>query len=151
MKFTAFLTLSILGFLFVGCATTYDAKRASISSEGSIVFTRDSEYVIFGTYSPRDTVEVVYERFQTNEAGQPVVEIGLRYTGFTGFTSWYKPSPKTVALVAQCNFFDGVNRSGPIVYSTPRQAILFKLGEITPYKAVAPVTNATSYQLVIGK
>lgn len=149
MKFMTFLSLAAL--FLTGCATTYEAKRNSIADEGTIVFTRDSDYAIFGTRSPHDTIEVVYERLQANDAGQPVIEIGLRYTGFTGFTSWSKTSPKNVALIAQCHFFEGPNRSGPIVYSTPRQPILFKLGEITPYKASAPVKNAQSYQLVIGK
>lgn len=136
---------------FAGCASTYNAQRANIEDEGTIIFTRDSDYALLGTSSPWTMFEVTYERFQRNEAGQPVVEIGLRYTGGTDWTNWYKSSPQTVTLSAQCNFYDAPNHAGPIVYSTPRQILQFELGETTPYKVVSPVKDVVSYQLVIGQ
>lgn len=151
MKQIGYLFALTVAVFVTGCASTYNAKRANTSQEGTVIFTRADEYALFGTSSPWTTFEVVYERFSVNDAGQPVVEIGLRYTGGTDWTNWYKPSPETVALQAQCNFYDMPNHAGAIVYSTPRQPLLFKLGEVTAFKAVSPMKRAVSYQLVLGK
>lgn len=152
-QFIYFLMVGAIAFLS-GCATTYDAQRGDISDESSIVFTRAETYQLFGTRSPWEFFEVTYENFTLDAAGQPIVEVGLRYIGNTGISLWSwtpPPSERNVSLYATCAFYAQPSRQGQILYTTQRLPLLFRLGEITPVKFTAPVKGAASYQIVIGR
>ncbi len=136
-----------------GCYSVKSVEGADETrfEEGQIVFTRGRQYTgLFGSYSPREYFEITYKHFSRNPAGFPVVEVGIRYRGGQDWTNWHKKMPATVQLAATCNFYRGA-QNGPIVYSSPRENLLFKLGETTPYKFVCPVKEADDFQLVLGE
>jgi hypothetical protein len=140
-----------------GCYSVKAVDRISdeaLIGEGSIVFARAGQYTLwFGSHSPREYFEVVYERFSHNDAGLPVVEIGIRYRGGVSWTDWYRDVPQTVTLGAQCNFYatPAAQAGGPIIYSTNRERLVFQRGNVCAYKAVCPVRSAKGYQLVLGE
>lgn len=148
--------------VFSACAVTgcYSVKAVDrvadgdLITEGSVVFARAGQYTLwFGSHSPREYFEIVYERFSHNDAGLPVVEIGIRYRGGVSWTDWYREVPQTVTLGAQCNFYatPSAQAGGPIVYSTNRERIVFQRGNTYAYRAVCPVRAAKGYQLVLGE
>ncbi len=61
---------------FSGCYSVKAVDRASegdLIAEGSVVFARAGQYTLwFGSHSPREYFEVVYERFSRNDAGMPL-------------------------------------------------------------------------------
>ena len=140
-----------------GCYSVKAVDRASdgdLISEGSVVFARAGQYTLwFGSHSPREYFEVVYERFSHNDAGMPVVEVGIRYRGGVSWTDWFRDVPQTVTLGAKCNFYPtaSAQAGGPIVYSTNRERLVFQRGNVCAYKAVCPVRSAKGYQLVLGE
>lgn len=136
----------------LGCKSVVELDRAEVANEGSVVFERASQLTMFfGTRSPRDYFEVVYEDFTQNEAGFPVMEIGIRYRGGTGFGNWSDKIPETLTLTAKTTFYKGVRVASPVAYQTTRQTLLFRKGETVAYKVVAPVHGAQSYQVVLGE
>lgn len=141
----------------VGCHANYPVSRvpqADLQMEGTVVFDRASRNnLFFGNHSLVEYVEVVYDRFSVNEAGQPVVEVGIRYKGPDSWTNWFKNAPPQLNIAATCNFYGtpAAQAGGPIVYATNRQPIVIKLGETFAYKAVCPVTTAKGYQVVLGE
>lgn len=147
----------LLAFAGTGCYSVKAVDRANggdLINEGSVVFARAGQYTLwFGSHSPREYFEVVYERFSHNDAGMPVVEIGIRYRGGVSWTDWYRNVPQTVTLGAQCNFYDtpAAQAGGPAVYSTNRERLVFQRGNTYAYKAVCPVRSAKGYQLVLGE
>ena len=140
-----------------GCYSVKPVDRVALSdqmAEGSVVFVRAEQYTLwFGSHSPREYFEIVYERFSRNEAGFPVVELGLRYRGGVQWTDWYKSMPQTVTLGAVCNSYatPAAQAGGPILYSTNRERIVLQRGGTYAYKAVCPVKKTEGYQIVLGE
>jgi hypothetical protein len=140
-----------------GCYSVKPLERPeqeSLSGEGSVVFARAKQYTLwFGSHSPREYFEVVYEQFSRNDAGFAVVEVGIRYRGGVSWTDWYKSIPQTVTLGARCNFYStaAAQAEGPIVYSTNCERIVLQRGNTYAYKAVCPVRSVEGYQLVLGE
>lgn len=151
------LAAGLSAVAFSGCYSVKAVDRASegdLIAEGSVVFARAGQYTLwFGSHSPREYFEVVYERFSRNDAGMPVVEVGIRYRGGVSWTDWYRSVPQTVTLDAKCNFYPTISAQadGPILYSTNRERLVFQRGNVCAYKAVCPVREAKSYQLVLGE
>ncbi len=137
-----------------GCRAVDNANRASnddLAAEGSVVFTRPAKfYPFFGSYSISEFVEITYEKVSRNSAGLPVVEVGIRNRGPVLWTNWYENAPKNITLNAVCSFYQGTRVTSPTVYSTNHRKIVIPRGETYVYKAVCPVKNAESYQLVLG-
>ena len=79
------LAVGVSAAAMSGCYSVKAVDRASeddLIAEGSVVFARAGQYTLwFGSHSPREYFEVVYERFSYNDAGMPVVEVGIRYRG----------------------------------------------------------------------
>lgn len=146
-----------LAAAIAGCYSVKSVERASgdeLVNEGTVVFARSGQYTfLFGSHSPREYFEVVYERFSRNEAGFPVVEIGIRYRGGVSWTDWYRNVPQTITLGATCSFYPSAaaQAGGPAVYVTNRERLVLQLGGVYAYKAVCPVRNAEGYQLVLGE
>ena len=145
---------ALLPFAAGGCkavSTVDQADRADLENEGSVVFTRPSRYVAWGTKSLRDYLEVTYERFYTNDAGQDVLEVGLRFRGATNWYDYFYSMPESVTFTGRADFYPGKTRSGAPLYSTNRQTILIKRGDTFNFKAVSPRKGAGSYQLVLSE
>lgn len=136
---------------FGGCYAVYNANRAEdLSREGSIVFTRPARFTpFFGSYSISDFVEIVYEKAYKNEAGQLVVEVGIRNRGPVSWTNWNMRAPERLTIKTTCNFYNGNRNGSPIVYSTNRREIVINRGETFAYQAVCPA-EAFSYQVILG-
>lgn len=152
------LFFAIIGAVVLGgcysVKSVEGADSAKLSLEGNVVFQRPARYTFwFGSNSPRDYFEITYSRFSRNEAGLPVVELGIRFRGGTGWTDWMKTIPDTVTLSAQCNFYPtmGAQAEGPAVYSTSNERITINRGATYAYRAVCPVREAVNYQLVLGE
>lgn len=137
--------------LFSGCYSVYNANRAEDTSrEGSIVFTRPARFSpFFGSYSLSEFVEIVYEKAYKNEAGQLVVEVGIRNRGPVSWTNWHVRAPERITLKTICNFYNGNRNGSPIAYATNNREIVINRGETFAYKAVCPVP-AFSYQVILG-
>ena len=155
MKKTLFICSAVVGL--VGCHANYSVSRvpqSNLQAEGPVVFDRASKNnLFFGNRSLVEYVEVVYDRFSVNEAGQPVVEVGIRYKGPDSWTNWYKDAPPQLNIAATCNFYEtpAARAGGPIVYATSRLPIVIKLGETYAYRAVCPMSTAKGYQVVLGE
>lgn len=151
------VSFGCLVILLVGCHANYSVSRVSqndLQMESAVVFDRASRNnLFFGNHSLVEYVEVVYERFAVNEAGQPVVEVGIRYKGPDSWVNWWKDAPRQLNIVGTCNFYDtsAAQAGGPIVYSTSRQPIVLKLGETFAYRAVCPLKSVRGFQLVLGE
>ena len=155
MKIPA-IAIGVLSLNFLGC-TAVDpvarADRAAMSQEGTVVFTRPAHFTPwFGNYSISQFLEITYERVSRNDAGQLVVEVGIRNRGPVSWTNWNTHAPKTLSIAATCNFYETAAGAlgGPVVYQTNRRTIVINRGETYSYKAVCPVENAQGYQLVLG-
>ncbi|MBR4354431.1 MAG: hypothetical protein IKP97_03940 [Kiritimatiellae bacterium] len=130
------------------------ADMDDLRLEGNVVFQRPAKYTFwFGSNSPRDYFEITYSRFSRNEAGMPVVEVGIRFRGGTGWTNWSDKIPDTITLSAQCNFYPtmAAQAEGPVVYSTNNERITINRGATYAYRAVCPVKEAENFQLVLGE
>lgn len=121
------------------------------AAEGTVVFTRPARTAIFfGTYSLAQFFEITYDRATRNENGFLVVEVGVRNCGPSSWVNRYQTMPDSITIKAQCNFYSGLDTNSPICYSTSQQAILVRHGETYAYKAICPLKEAQSYQLVLG-
>ncbi len=145
-----------LTFYVFGCQTTYDARRSqpqNLEAEGSIVFVRPDRYTILGTRSIRDYIEITYEESGHNEAGQPVVMLGLRNRGGQHF--WDLKGPD-VELSVQTAFYynpiqPGGASSGPAAYRTNWQTVKLVRGQTSDYRVACPVIGANYYQVTISE
>ena len=129
------------------------ANRADMAQEGTIVFTRPAHFTPwFGNYSISQFIEITYERVARNQAGQLVVEVGIRNRGPVSWTNWHQHAPKTLNIAATCNFYETQTGAlgGPCIYQTNRRTLVIGRGETYAYKAVCPAENANGYQLVLG-
>lgn len=153
----AALFVVTVAFFGAGCNAVGSVERVSpeeLAGEGSVVFTRPADYTpFFGTYSQRDFITIVYEKFSVNDAGQAVVEVGIRYRGPASWTNWMRTAPDSMTIAARCNFYRdrSAQQSGPVLYSTNRRSLVIKRGETYPYRAVCPQKGAQGYQLVLGE
>ena len=147
---------AIATLVFCGCTAVDPIARADqgdMASEGTIVFTRPARFTPwFGNYSISQFIEVTYERASRNEAGQLVVEVGIRNRGPVSWTNWHRHAPELLNIAATCNFYGTQAGAveGPIMYQTNRRTLAIRRGETFAYKAVCPVDGANGYQLVLG-
>lgn len=154
MKKLLFLFPAVVLAVVCGCRPVHNANYVTPTralEEGPVVFTRTAQYQpFFGSYSIREFVEITYCNAHRNEAGQLVMEVGIRNRGPASWTNWWKNAPEQISLKAQCKFFRGIRVASPIVYSTNRENIVIKRGETYAYKAVCPRGEAETAQLVLG-
>lgn len=154
-KYGCIIVVLVMVFV-LGCRTTYDANRTpakALQREGSIVFVRPDRYSILGTRSIRDYIEITYERISLNEAGYPVLTVGLRNRGGQHF--WDLKGPE-VQLSVQTAFYDRPTQpngavSGPAVYQTNWQTVKLVRGQTTDYKVTCLVKGANNYQVTISE
>jgi len=151
-----YVIVGIVLLAFFGCRTTYDARRTpaeELQSEGRIVFVRPDRYSLFGTRSIRDYIEITYEQISVNEAGYPVLTVGLRNRGGQHF--WDTKGPD-VQLSVQTAFYnkpiqpDGA-ASGPALYHTNWQTVKLVRGQTSDYKVACPIKGANHYQMTISE
>jgi len=143
-------------FSLFGCKTTYEARRTpaeELQEEGSIVFVRPDRYTIFGTRSIRDYIEITYEQISVNEAGYPVLTVGLRNRGGQHF--WDVKGPE-VQLSVQTAFYDKPIQpegaaSGSAAYRTNWQTVKLVRGQTFDYNVACPVKGANYYQMTISE
>ena len=143
--------LALLG----GCKTVYDAERADggeLAGEASVIVVRPGRYTLIGTRSMRDYLEVVYEDFAPNEAGQPVVKIGLRNVGGK---HWWDAKAPDFTLFAQVAFYENPLvgssvRSAPL-YRTNKRPVPMLRGEVVDLSFTSPVRTATGYQVTLSE
>lgn len=152
MKKNIFLMLLFAGMILLcGCQATYSVAPAGRGDNGNVVFTRPVEYHWgFGSYSSRELVEITYCTFRTNEAGQKVAEVGIRFHGPNDWFNWWKKAPEQISIGSKCQFYEGALEHSRIIYETNNQNIVIKLGETYAYKAVCPRSDAKSFQLVLN-
>ncbi|MBQ9788040.1 MAG: hypothetical protein IJW31_00370 [Lentisphaeria bacterium] len=154
LKYSLNLLVGICVVLICGCQATYNVNRAShadLASEGTVVFTRPAKFApLFGSYSLSEFVEIVYERSSKNEAGQMVVELGIRNRGPVSWTNWDRKAPERITLKIRSNFYLENSINSPIVYSTNQQEIVISRGETYAYKVTCPNVNAMGYQIILG-
>ena len=157
-KLSAAAAAALAGLAFCGCDCTAVARAeradpAAMAQEGTIVFTRPARFTPwFGNRAIGQFIEIAYERASRNEAGQLVVEVGIRYRGPVSWTNWHQHAPKVLNIAATCNFYGTPAGAlgGPSVYQTNRRTLAINRGETFAYKAVCPVEGANGYQLVLG-
>ncbi|MBN2315656.1 MAG: hypothetical protein JXM79_17140 [Sedimentisphaerales bacterium] len=143
-------------FSLLGCKTTYEAERTpakELQREGSIVFVRPDRYSILGTRSIRDYIEIAYEQISVNEAGYPVLAVGLRNRGGQHF--WDVKGPD-VQLSVQTAFYDRPIQpdgaaSGSAAYRTNWQTVKLVRGQTFDYTVACPVKGANHYQVTISE
>jgi hypothetical protein len=157
------LLISTCGFgiwtlvALIGCEkTVYNAHHTpmeTLEEEGSIVFVRPDRYTILGTRSIRDYIEITYEILDANDAGFPIVKVGLRNRG--GQHAWDKKGPD-VQLSIQTAFYNrpiqpGGAASGPATYRTNWQTVKLVRGQTLDYKVTCPIAGAKFYQMTISE
>lgn len=93
----------------------------------------------------------MYERSRTNEAGQPVVEFGLRNKGST---VWWDVTAGDLALSAKVEFYEEppteAGPQGPPVYSSGWQVIPIRTGETSHHSVTSPVKGAPYYRVTLS-
>jgi len=124
-----------------------------LQDEGSIVFVRPDRYSLLGTRSIRDYIEITYEQMNLNDAGYPVLTVGLRNSGGQHF--WDTEGPD-IQLSVQAAFYDrpiqpGGAVSSPAVYRTNWQTVKLVRGQSSDYKVSCPVKGANYYQVTISE
>lgn len=158
MRASSYKTLIVVLTLFalLGCETTSAPRRTSdykLQREGSVVFVRPDRYSILGTRSIRDYIEITYEEINLNEAGYPVLTVGLRNRGGQHF--WDMKGPD-VQLSVQTAFYnlpiqsDGAS-SGPAAYRTNWQTVKLVRGQTFDYKVACPVKGANNHQMTLSE
>ncbi len=151
----------MLGVLFIGvtllsgCAAMKSANpvdRKDLAEESSVVVVRPNRYTLLGTQSVRDYLEVVYEEMSVNQAGYPVVRVGVRHKG--GEHWWDLRSPDFTLYARAVFYRDPVagtdTRSAPL-YKTNKQPFPMKRGETTDMSFTAPVKGAGGYQVIFSE
>ena len=150
-----FIALLMAVFMFCGCQSVYNVNRANqegLSREGSTVVVRPDRYVLFGTRSMNDYLEIVYEKFSRNQAGMPMVQVGVRNTGGE---HWWNLRGPDFTLYAQAVFYEAPvvgteSRSVPL-YRTNKQPVPMLRGETSDLKFVCPVKEAQGYQVILSE
>jgi len=143
------------GLLLSGCHSVYNAESTSgkdLAREGSAVVVRPDRYVIFGTRSMNDYLEVVYEEFLQNDAGLATVKIGARNKGGE---HWWNRKGRDFTMYAQAVFYrqsvaGTTSRSAPL-YSTNKQPVTLPLGKVSDMMFMCPVQGAGGYQIIFSE
>lgn len=152
---TRFAGLFLCVLVCAGCHTTYRAHEVpakEMAREGGVMFVRPDRYTILGTRSIRDYIEITYERLAYNEAGLPIMQIGLRNRGGQHF--WDLKGPEVVLSAKTCFYRDPIQPSGPTgppVYETNWQTIHLNRGETEHFQVVCPYPDAGHYQLTLSE
>ena len=142
--------------MLTGCRSVYNTSSADageLAEESSVVVVRPDKYtLLFGTRSMRDYLEIIYEEFSVNDAGMPVVRLGLRNKG--GEHLWDRKA-KDFTLFAKATFYrDPVigktARSAPL-YATNKQGVPMQRGETSDIVFTCPVGDAKGYQIVLSE
>lgn len=149
------LSLLAIGLLLGGCHSVYNTENVStkdLSREGSAVVVRPDRYVLWGTRSMNDYLEVAYEDFSYNQAGLAVVQMGLRNKGGE---HWYNRKAPDFTLYAQAVFYKEpvagtATRSAPL-YRSNKQPVPMPRGEVQDLKFVCPVQGAGGYQIILSE
>ena len=146
--------ISIL--FFAGCHTTYPANRTSddeLREEVGVVFVRPDRYSILGTRSIRDYIEITYEQTDKNQAGYPMVQLGVRNRGGQNF--WDLKGPEVQLSVQTAFYRDPIQpsgaASGPAAYRSNWQTIKLVRGQTTDYEVTCPIKEAEHYQVTISE
>ncbi|MDH3982214.1 MAG: hypothetical protein OES84_04855 [Kiritimatiellaceae bacterium] len=148
--------IGLLGVaILAGCKSVYNtspAQAEELANEGTVVVVRPDRYVLFGTRSMRDYLEVVYEEFSTTDAGLPVVRVGLRNKGGQ---HWWDTKGKNFTLFAKVVFYSApvegsAARTAPL-YSTNKRPIPMLRGETADVVFTCPVSGARGYQMVLSE
>ena len=152
MKKNIFLMLMLVcAFVFCGCQATHPVSPAGKGDNGNVVFTRPVKYHWgFGSYSSREFIEIAYCKFRTDDAGQKVAEVGIRYHGPNDWFNWWKQAPEQISIGSKCQFYEGALEHSRIIYETNNQNIIIRLGETYAYRAVCPNPAAKNFQLVLN-
>lgn len=144
-----------LALLLSGCHSVYNAESISakdLSREGTAVVVRPDRYVLWGTRSMNDYLEVVYEDFGENQAGLAVVEMGIRNKGGE---HWYDLKGPDFTLYAQAVFYrepvEGTAARSAPLYRTNKQPVPMPRGETSDIKFVCPVPGAGGYQVILSE
>ena len=141
--------------LLAGCAAMKSATpvdKKELAEESAIVVVRPNRYTLLGTQSVRDYLEVMYEELAVNQAGYPIVRVGVRNKG--GEHWWDRRGPD-FTLYAQAVFYReaviGTDvRSAPL-YRTNKQAVPMQRGETADISFTAPVKGAQGYQVIFSE
>lgn len=137
--------------LSAGCYSTESVDRAETSNESSVVFTRPQEYAIFfGSHSLNEYIELTRESYTRNEAGQPVISLGICYRGASKWYNFLLTSPDRITFNARADFY-GENAGSAPVYSTNNQKLVLRLGDTCNFEAVCPVAGAKRCQVVLSE
>ncbi len=148
--------LAVVALLGCKSETTYDARRTpaeKLQAEGSVVFVRPDRHTILGTRSIRDYIEITYEEVSLNDAGYPVLAVGLRNRGGQ---HWWDGKGPDVQLSIQTAFYNGPIQpsgaaSGSAAYRTNWQAVKLVRGQTFDYKVTCPVKDASHHQMTISE
>ncbi|MCQ2352968.1 MAG: hypothetical protein MJ033_05770 [Victivallaceae bacterium] len=153
-KFFRIIVLWFVALVLCGCGTTTNVDRVTeedLNQESSIIFIRPKRFVLaFGSLSAVEYVEITYERSYRNDAGQLVVETGIRNRGPVSWTNWFCRAPEILQLRVQTHFYEGARSRSNELYQTNGSTISIGRGETYVYKVVCPVANAVDYQIVLG-
>lgn len=151
----AILVIALIGTVagLSSCQSVYNAERLSKSDarrESTFVFVRPNRYTLLGTKSLRDYIEVTYEKFTRNQAGQAVVKFGIRNRGGQ---HWYDRKGPSVTIAAKAVFYESPivseNVTSAPVYETNWQRIPASRGETIHYSFTSPV-DAKGYQITLS-
>lgn len=144
-----------IGLLLSGCHSVYNTEpvsRKDLMREGSAVVVRPDRYVLFGTRSMRDHLEVVYEEFSQNQADMAQVKIGVRNKGGE---HWWNLKGRDFTLYAQAVFYRqpvaGTGARSAPLYRTNKQPVPMSLGEISDMKFTCPVKGSGGYQIIFSE
>lgn len=154
-----FILLPALLLLPSACSSVEgisSADQAELNSEGDAVFVRPQDYtILFGTRSLSSFIEITYNRSFINEAGQMVVELGMRNRGPSNWYNFLDTAPNDIVIMAKANFYvtpkQGHGPSSPPIYSTNDRKFVIKRGQIVACRFVCPVKTAKSYQVVFSE
>ncbi len=156
MKITEKLFILLIFFVMIsGCKAVYKTERVAqsrLAGEPQVGFVRPDKYTILGTRSVCDYIEIVYEKKTTNEAGFPLVELGVRNRGGQHF--WDLKGPPIVLSVKATFYNAPIQSAGPTgapVYETNWQTVRIVRGDTAHYRVVCPVKEARHYQLMLSE
>ncbi len=144
MKYLSIAFASLL-FALVGCKTTYELEPSG-KKDAAYAFARPERYVIFGTKSARDWLEIVDAQQEVSESGVLKLRLALRNRGNQGLFSWAKSS-HDMTIYATADFFDKDEKP---LQRVARRALTLPLGETVYVEWLATSPNATSCRVLFA-
>jgi hypothetical protein len=138
-----------------GCRSVQNARTVSageLADESTVVVVRPDRYSVLGSRSVREYLEIVYEEFDINDAGQAVVRLGIRNQGGK---KWWDLKGPDFTIAVQAIFYSqpvmGAEvRSAPL-YRTNKRSVPMPRGEVSDLAFKCPVSGAGGYQVVISE